>query len=286
MMLNEESKDIHWDILSYVQFINMTGFTYLLYLSMTYITLDRLLGTLLHIRYRRYFDHKKAIWLSVWTWCINIVISVGVSVVCFAQGIDSMYQPEDNFAANISGIDAILTNESMEDLEHGHLTYPADIILDHIPSLLDVTFATFAITTYVIIFVKYASSRREVCSDARQDSMFTIFRKSRFHTSIFLITSFLVLTVIPGLINSILHMSGHIRPESFVLYFTVSLHLSLTSNALIYIFLQGSVRKLLLEKLQVWTTTIWNHTDSTYIQPGKNDSNRDAVSFMMEKSLK
>ena len=77
--------------------------------------------------------------------------------------------------------------------------------------------------------------------------MFRTFMKSNFYISILLISSFLILTVLPNLINSYFYS----KPLAWILYqYTVPLiYLSDTVDNIIYVLLYKPVRNVVKEKL-------------------------------------
>ena len=103
------------------------------------------------------------------------------------------------------------------------------------------------------MFRKYASSRRRTSSagniDVPQESLFRIYRNSRFFVSIMLVTSSLILGVIPKLMYVFMLIADNKVPLPFKYYVEFCRLLSDMVDGIIYVMLQPSVRKLLLEKL-------------------------------------
>ena len=123
---------------------------------------------------------------------------------------------------------------------------------------LEFAFILLAIVTYVVIFKKYDGServlsqrRKSVRENRKPDSSFTVFRKSRFFVPFLLILSFIIFMVIPDLIVLFVGvLSGGSAPLSDVLISScwISYAVANIVDALIYIFMQDSVRRLLWKK--------------------------------------
>ena len=218
-MLDYIYSDIHYDHLSnFFQLVNTTGLSYLFYFSMAYVTVDRLINSLLNIRYRIYCDKGKIVTVLFVTWCINISIGVAVAGIYFSVGMDTLCR---------NGVD--------------------QIIMEYIPAIFDMMFLVLVIASYSIMFTKFVSSQRLVSQNDEQESLFTIFRNSKFYISILLISAFLLLTVIPGLIIAVLKLTKFSGSDSFYLYTTISFCLSTTVDAIIYTFMKDDVRTLLFQ---------------------------------------
>lgn len=209
----------HWHIIdeisNYLFIINITGLFYLFYLSIMFVTLDRLMSSLLTFRYIIYWDHLKAIKLLIASWCI-------ITSVC-------IFLVNDFEKMKSNGTDRI--------------------IIEYVPSAFDAAVIILAMASYGIIFSRYVTSRRLVSHTERNESMLQIFRNSKFYVTILLISSFLVLTVIPGSILSIFAYTNIEVSESFYVYTTVSFCLSTTADVIIYLFMHKTVRKVCLQKL-------------------------------------
>jgi hypothetical protein len=183
--------------------------------SMFYITGDRLLHVILNVKYPVYWSVGKTKRLLICTWTFCLAMSTSLTLVHH-----------------------VTYNEHKT-----HLRF----FYHYIRPALFIIYGLFAIVTYTSMFLQYARSQRN--TNAPQSSLFNIFINSRFFVSVLLIGSCMLLAVIPELILLILKLASIPLPSQFNLYKHVSFRLSDFIDAIIYIFLQPDVRKLLLTKL-------------------------------------
>lgn len=208
------SDDQRWNrICYYVRLAESTGGLYQYYFSIGYITLDRLLTIVLKTRYAAICTTRRTIKVLAGTWLLDLCL----------------------YAAVVMG--AVTTQQL--DLFH-------DWIDIYLPSIFDLLFFTFTVSSYVIIFLQFASSQRRVAMFGTQrvkESLFTIFRKTKFYVSVLLVLSSLVLTTIPGLIISYLRITKTEFPIILVYYVISSFGFSYFVDGAIYIFMQYKVRR-------------------------------------------
>ena len=100
------------------------------------------------------------------------------------------------------------------------------------------------------MFVKHVRSQRRF-NRSHSSSVLKIFVHSQFFVSILIIASYLCLTAVPAMIQTILILtSSHNTISEHVFYYVViSISLSTTADPLIYIFLKAEVRKLFFQKI-------------------------------------
>lgn len=201
------------------------------YCFMFYLTVDRLAGTMLNFRYPVLWNIRKARFLIVMTISICFIIFTSLVFLHFQFGHEIFIK-----------------------------YHIYDIFYTYIPSCLDVGFIVLAITTYVVIFMTYTkSSRRSTgrkkSSVAKQDDdyfkIYNLFFNSRFLISIFIIASFLLFSVIPGLTYACFQIIGTRIPDSLLICIYISFKVSDAAESIIYIFLQASVRKLFFKKFNL-----------------------------------
>ena len=111
------------------------------------------------------------------------------------------------------------------------------------------------------MFYVFASSRRNISAPrdnyAQQQTLFHIFKQSHFGMSLLLISSYLILLVIPSLIKPFYYITQTTQPPEYRLYQSISVRLSDTADAMIYVFISPAARKLLLQKISsLFTTTV------------------------------
>ena len=210
-------------IIYYLTNIIFSVLIYLYISAIFYLTADRLFCVLLNIRYPILWTHKKARNLIIITWIVNLLICLVTSLIFY-------FSPQMISGGTFYGIIGILA-----------------------PTVLLCSFLVFAVIAYTIMFWKYASSRRKISlarnPGAHQESLFRIFRNSRFFMSMILITSSLVLAVIPTLIYALMKITNNKIALTFSQFHNFCSMLSDTADGIIYIMLQPSVRTLIHQKL-------------------------------------
>ena len=201
----------------------VTGVSYIYILARFFVTGDRLLHICLHAKYARYWYISKTWKLIIITWMCNLVISISLSLFTYFNFNYVRYE------ANISKIMAV-----------------------YVLTFLHIIFLIFAFFTYFIMFMKYARSKRnstQTFSNSVEAPLLQIFINSRFFISLVLISTYLILTVIPSLTRTIHYLAGYKVPYSLTFSYLISTRLSYTVDGCIYTFLQKSVRDILLAKI-------------------------------------
>ena len=207
------------DVGIYVGSFIIFGFVTTIYLTMIYISIDRLLDVKLNIRYPLFWNEKKTKYLLIVTWLVNISISI---VIIIIHGYAKM-----NISLSI--------------------TMPIFITFDFFFTLL-------AFITYGYLFEKYRRTRVPPIHNTTQPklSVFRVFRNSKFYVSALLIITFLSFTVVPDMIMFYLVLiNGYISETVFTIC-KILFAISRLSDACIYIFMKPSVKCLLVEKLAIF----------------------------------
>lgn len=204
---------------------------FLYYMSMYYLTLDRLLAVCLHFRYSTLCTIGRVKLLLLVTWFIGFGLIICLSILSSNGIISSDYTPYDYYA---------------------YLS-------------LALGFIILAIFTYGILFhsfrksleLRTRSSLATTVTATRLNStsnIYAVFRQSNFYISILLITNFVVFLVAPDL----LYLFDGLRnkfsqpDDNLVEYIVVTMYvISDLIDAYIYIFIKKNVRDLLEEKLKV-----------------------------------
>ena len=213
----------------YLNFIAGSGLYYLYSLSMFFITGDRLLSIIFAFKYNISWNIHRTRKLLAWTWFISFSICFIVTIGLYYSGLDFGKIYESNLYS---------------------------ILYLYIPTFINVTFLFFALSSYSFMFRRYFNSRRRFPhpkSNGAEKSIIYIFRNSRFFVSILVISSFLILMVIPSLIQSFSHITKTTLPEYLTLVIYISIVLSDTADGIIYVFMQESVRKFLFQRLSSQT---------------------------------
>ena len=128
-------------------------------------------------------------------------------------------------------------------------------MLDYKPFLYCGVVATFAYIvtatfTYIMMFWKYKTSSERFTPSAQKQSMFQVFQRSRFHLSVMIVVTYVMFINIPLLYFTFSSLPNETRIRDSVknqkrgiilLIFSVGY----ASDAIIFIFMQRHVRKLL-----------------------------------------
>lgn len=211
--------DLVKNLSKYISIVIYTGACTSFYLGMVYLTADRLLSVTLNLRYNIHCTKRRAKIVLLLTWFTSLItpilIIVGADLYNF-QWIDFTYM----------------------------ILFP----------LFDFGFVFLAIITYVVLFMKYKKSRqfqeKQVGTNRinKENSSAQLFRKSRFIVSVYLIGTFLVFTIVPDLTYLFVGIINNNKTDLLLEVCNISFAISNMADALIYIFVQTSIRKLLYDK--------------------------------------
>ena len=219
--MDVENEGTSIQVQKYIKIVTFTGISFVYYIDMIYLTLDRLLLIVLNIRYPIYWNETKTIWLLRITWLFGILLAI---LICLLTRY-THYIWEDTFYT---------------------YCYPA----------LEILFLVTATFTYVFIFRAFVRSRfnptQSQGTNIPRPSMFQIFRKSRFRISLLLMFTFLMFMVLPDLLYLIvLRVNGRVSPVLDT-YCHISYALSDMLDAVLYIFMEPRVRTLLNKWKRRW----------------------------------
>ena len=244
----------------YLDIINLAGNGTVYYLSISYVNLDRLFDILLNIRYPVYWSEQKAKYLITCTWSVGVIVAV---VFCLSYQIEGTEQ------------------------YHVLFTY-------FFPTL-NSAFLVIALATYSFIYHKYKQTRIMPTQKVRRRGVtvkppstasinpMAVYRNSRFHIPVLIVTSFVVLKVIPDLVAQIIGC-GNKEKCKVILYICFMSHaLTGIASAYIYVFMEKSVKRLLQKRIRR-ALSKWRPCESNRMRR-KGISNRIAPSIItMEKS--
>ena len=213
--------------ITFLIYVINTGVGYQYFASMFLLLGDRLLCTLLGLRYPIYWNFRKTITTITCTWVCNVLVSVAASLHVYVSKKQVIYGEVNK------------------------------IMSFYVPTTLFATFLIFSIFSYSVMFYKFLSSRRRTSGGGTaQPSALYIFTHSKFFICIILVSTFLILMVIPTSIGTLSLIIDNPLSRSFDKYLHISVILSDTADVFIYVFLQPSVRKLLLKHLSSVFQTI------------------------------
>lgn len=232
--------------------ISYTGGSFVYYAVMYFITCDRLAQMILSLRYTTFWNKKKAIQLLVVTWVTGILISTSV---CITHKMTSIRWE--------------------------------DICFRYVFPSCDFTFVVLAFTTYLVIYRKTINSRIRIDRTSTimnpigpiaafsqplalkrsntkrglgqrivpveynsvKKNRYTLLKNSVFYIPFFLIASFLVFMVTPDIV--ILFLKVFYKGDMPIVFICCSISYAVCNflDALIYIYYQPDVRRLLYQKI-------------------------------------
>ena len=207
--------------------VNILGFCALFnyIFAMFMIATDRLAASLLNLRYKNVCTVFKAKKIIICTWTLFfLVIPTIYLVLCTQLGFSLM-----NDATHIVG----------------HFLTP----------LLYITYLLFASTTYLIMFCMFVRSRRRCSSTLQKQSVLQMFARSKFYVAVLIMTTFLILQVIPGILILWVDLQW-----SKIFISVILASFSYTVDGIIYILMYKPVRNLLISKAitihRIWKSKV------------------------------
>jgi hypothetical protein len=211
------------DIQEFASIVNGTLISITYYLSMVYITIDKLLDIFLNIKYAVYWNTIRAKYLIQFTWVFSVSVCLCTSLAYYFQGFE--YK---------------------------------NTIRKFFMTPFDVFFIVLTIITYIFIFMKFRQTRGIPQSNDNLRSnvigrrtCWYIFRHSRFFVSVWMILTFVLFMVVPDFIHLFYGMihnndSSALRDITMIVY-----QVAYLSDVLIYIFMHHPVRLLLWKKMRI-----------------------------------
>ena len=206
----------------YVSIITFTGISFVYYLDMIILTLDRLATIILGLKYSQYWDEMKAKCLLIVTWVIGICISIAVSLAFALKGFD------------------------WETVFYKYF-YPT----------LEFCFIIIAVLTYSLIFRKRSNSTRKLSNisgmevPVNKESKCKEFKKSFFFVPSLLIITFFVFMIIPDLTYLFVGIINNNPSETLSVTCWISYAVSNLADAGIYIYFLPDIREYLLIKFRI-----------------------------------
>ena len=191
--------------------------------SLLYLTCDRLMITLFHVRYS-----------TVWN-----LVKTKVLLVCTAFLCLGMYLTTINVLAALNDWKMVNVQNIVFKISNMY-----------VPTAFNLFFLIFATFSYLAMFLRYRKSRR--VSSTAYTSVINLFRQSRFSVAIMLITSSLLLLVLPNMLSTIstLCTCPLLKSEGFSYYFLTSVTISDSVDGLIYVIFYAAVRNLFKNKVR------------------------------------
>lgn len=195
--------------------------------GMVFITIDRLIATILHIKYPLYWDAGKASNTVVLSWIFYFIMCIAV---CLAYKYTAF-----EFKT---------------------------IFPDYVHSFLNFGYLALVMFTYAYLFYHYRKRRLNftTSNDSSDDtSVCAAFCSSKFYVVVLLMISFLLFLVIPHIVYLFFNLSYELN-DFYKDVFKVFYQISFLCDAIIYTFLHPDVRKTLLAK-------IWRRSRHSAVAP-------------------
>lgn len=203
------------------------------YVCMIYLSIDRLLDIALNIKYHLYCNINKTTVLLRATWGIGLFITFALMFM------------------------------------HGFTDYDVINALAFIYPAFDFVFVVIAFTVYGFLFHKYRLSRlpparqalkrtlsvQRSASDSMRPTVFQVFQTSRFHMPVCLIGCFLICIVVPDFLYLIMITGVDLNFEVVSSIYNFSFVASCFVDAIIYIFMSPSLKRVLLKKIRIYRST-------------------------------
>ena len=191
------------------------------YLTMIYLTADKLFDIRLNLTYYLYWNEMKTKRLLKATWILSCLIVVLATLVCLCP------------------VNCQFFGRCME-------------IFRVVNTVFDFCFLALAFFTYFFIFRKFKKSRLPPFYQKRlpvptELSTFAVFKKSRFYIPLLVISSFIVFMVFPDIFLLLNTELACTKKRLCYIFFSLSDFV----DASIYIYLQNDVWALLLKKCRV-----------------------------------
>lgn len=220
----------HWfkDLTMYSYIVDYAVFRFCLYMWMFYITIDRVCGVLLNMSYPSYWNSTKALYLVVVTWVFGFIVSISTALVYGFHSSD-----EENMF----------------------------LIANYTIIIFDITFVVVAVISYGSIFHVFQKQRHNSFlgkqtkgssspDSENEESLWTIFRHSRFYVSVLIVSTFILFTIIPDFMWTFHVVENENSIGGFML--STSYAVSYFIDGAIYIFMDDKVKNLLLKKLRIY----------------------------------
>lgn len=199
-------------MLSYIQMNYFTGIGLIYYSSIFYITFDRLMGILTGVKYPAYWNKSKTKKLIGVTWFLGLIGCFITTVACTFLGF--------------------------------HFT----VYMIYIYIAIDLVFMLLASSTYCFMFTVHIKSQRTISissnPNTKPEGLWTLFRKSRFFTSVILITNFILFQILPDFI----YIFTTSRYNSMSDTLLIASQVADILDGIVYIYLHTCIRRVLIQK--------------------------------------
>ena len=200
------------EVVSCSYFVDYAILKFSLYMTMVYITIDRLLMIKANITYPLYWNYIKAKRVLIGTWIVSLLLLVtSVTWYTFTRDANQLI-----------------------------------LVYNYVLISLDFTFVGIAIVSYCVMFHQFKQRQTGSLIRRSDQGSWKIFRQSRFYVAFLLIFTFILFVVPADLVWTFADRAN--IPQFMSLVLTIFYAISYLSDGLIYIFGQAKVKKLFLTK--------------------------------------
>lgn len=204
----------HFEFLEYISLVQLTGFSFVYYLAMICITADRFLEMYLNIKYALYWSGRHTLKLMYFIWFIGATFS-SVMVILYYKW---------------------------------RINYTRYCYIYFFP-IIEAIFLAIALVTYSYIFERYYKQLK-ILKNRKKDFK-NMLRRSPLLLISLIIATFVLFMIVPDMILFSYHYSNTPLPNTVLLVTYILYTLTYTSDAVIYILLQKSVRKVAKRKFHI-----------------------------------
>ena len=203
----------------YILIIEFTGVSFVYYVTMIVLTLDRLAGVRLGLKYQQYWNETKTKYLVGILWMSGSLIAIGVSLAFF-----------------------------INDLDWEHYFYK------YFYPILELSFILIALATYGFIFCERTKNIRKLSTMSGEEpadmkAKLTEFKKSFFFVPSLLILTFVLFMIVPDFVYLFIVIKKKKPSETLGIGCWISYATSNIIDAGVYIYFLSDVRKYLLKKI-------------------------------------
>lgn len=214
----------------YILIISFTGISFVYYLDMIFLTIDRLAKIILSLDYPQYWNEKKAMLLLLGTWLVGATLCLFVSLFCAFVGF-----------------------------------HWKDFFFKYFYPTLEFLFLIIALLTYIMIFNKFNKTSKNLSLSATRIasplkitrtqppgeslSKFKRFRDSFFFLPSLLVSTFILFMIVPDLVYLFIGIIHGNATDVLKNACWISYAISNLIDAVLYIFLLKDVRCFLLKRI-------------------------------------
>ena len=263
---------------------SMIKFVY--YATMVYLTLNKLLEVVLNITYQNYCSKFRGKMLLLFTWILGFVFFIAIaSLHVRPNTVETPNRKYNNISRHVENTTSpALSNQTPIDEK----SFSYEHVFTYFYTGLDIGFIFLAVSSHGYIFNKYRQSKRDpvitrkssVHPHRKEESLWKVFRKSRFYISALLIMTFLFMVVLPKLVYFFIfnHIDDGLCKTLLAVGVAFLYHFSFLLDVVIYVFLHPHLKRVLLKKL----SKIWFLSDMRLEQDCRKREETTRMTFLTD----